>query len=57
MGRTLPEPFAGRRYTTRREPHAPLGRSAAAGRRHLRIVLLPDGETVRNAFFDRGYEP
>jgi hypothetical protein len=25
--------------------------------RHLRVVLLPDGETVHNAFFDRGFEP
>jgi hypothetical protein len=25
--------------------------------RHLRVVLLPDGETVHNAFFDRSFEP
>jgi hypothetical protein len=25
--------------------------------RHLRVVLLPDGETVHNAFFDRGFKP
>jgi hypothetical protein len=25
--------------------------------RWLRVVLLPDGETVHNAFFDRGLEP
>ena len=25
--------------------------------RHLRVILLPDGETVHNAFFDRGYKP
>ena len=25
--------------------------------RSLRVVLLPDGETVHNAFFDRGYRP
>jgi hypothetical protein len=24
--------------------------------RHLRVVLLPDGETVHNAFFDRSFE-
>jgi hypothetical protein len=24
--------------------------------RYLRVVLLPDGETVHNAFFDRGFE-
>jgi hypothetical protein len=23
--------------------------------RFLRVVLLPDGETVHNAFFDRGF--
>lgn len=28
-----------------------------AGGRFLRVVLLPDGETVHNAFFDRGYRP
>jgi hypothetical protein len=25
--------------------------------KHLRVVLLPDGETVHNAFFDRGFKP
>ena len=25
--------------------------------RHLRVVLLPDGETVHNAFFDRSFKP
>ncbi len=25
--------------------------------RSLRVVLLPDRETVHNAFFDRGYKP
>ncbi len=25
--------------------------------RYLRVVLLPDGETVHNAFFDRSFEP
>lgn len=24
--------------------------------RHLRVVLLPDGETVHNAFLDRGFK-
>ena len=28
-----------------------------AGGRFLRVVLLPDGETVHNAFFDRGFKP
>jgi hypothetical protein len=27
------------------------------GDRFLRVVLLPDGETVHNAFFDRGFVP
>jgi hypothetical protein len=25
--------------------------------RYLRVILLPDEETVHNAFFDRGYKP
>lgn len=25
--------------------------------RHLRVILLEDGETVHNAFFDRSFEP
>jgi hypothetical protein len=28
-----------------------------AGGRFLRVILLPDGETVHNAFFDRGFAP
>jgi hypothetical protein len=28
-----------------------------AGNRFLRVVLLPDGETVHNAFFDRRFVP
>jgi hypothetical protein len=28
-----------------------------AGNRYLRVVLLADGETVHNAFFDRRFEP
>ena len=31
-------------------------RIAEAGDRWLRVVLLEDGETVHNAFFDRGAE-
>lgn len=27
-----------------------------AGGRYLRVVLLPDGETVHNAFFDRSFK-
>ena len=30
---------------------------ADAGGRFLRVVLLEDGETVHNAFFDRGFTP
>jgi hypothetical protein len=25
--------------------------------RYLRVILLSDGETVHNAFFDRGFKP
>ncbi|MES1255441.1 MAG: hypothetical protein ABUS56_07535 [Acidobacteriota bacterium] len=28
-----------------------------AGDRVLRVILPPDGETVHNAFFDRGFTP
>lgn len=28
-----------------------------AGNRYLRVILLPDGKTVHNAFFDRSYRP
>jgi hypothetical protein len=28
-----------------------------AGGRHLRVILLRDGETLHNAFFDRGFKP
>ena len=27
------------------------------GGRHLRVILLPDGQTVHNAFFDRSFTP
>jgi hypothetical protein len=27
------------------------------GGRYLRVILLPDGETVHNAFFDRSFTP
>ncbi len=27
------------------------------GDRYLRVVLLPDGQTVHNAFFDRQFKP
>ncbi len=27
------------------------------GGRYLRVILEPDGETVHNAFFDRGFKP
>jgi len=28
-----------------------------AGGKYLRVILLPDKETIHNAFFDRGYKP
>lgn len=28
---------------------------AEMGGKYLRVILLPDGETVHNAFFDRGF--
>ena len=30
---------------------------AEAEGRYLRVILLPDGETVHNAFFDRSFTP
>ncbi|MES1944078.1 hypothetical protein PC39_08184 [Salinisphaera sp. PC39] len=33
------------------------GRIAEMEGRYLRVILLPDGETVHNAFFDRGFKP
>jgi hypothetical protein len=32
-------------------------RISEADDRYLRVVLLEDGETVHNAFFDRGFRP
>jgi hypothetical protein len=32
-------------------------RVAEMDNRYLRVILLPDGETVHNAFFDRRYRP
>jgi len=32
-------------------------RIAEMENRYLRVVLLADGETVHNAFFDRGFKP
>ena len=29
----------------------------SAASRYLRVVTEPDGETVHNAFFDRGFKP
>lgn len=28
-----------------------------AGGKYLRVILLEDGETIHNAFFDRTYKP
>jgi ribosomal protein L15E len=33
------------------------GRTPEMENRWLRVVLLSDGETVHNAFFDRGFTP
>jgi len=33
------------------------GKIAEMGDRRLRVVILPDGETVHNAFLDRSYRP
>ena len=33
------------------------GAIAEAKGYHLRVILLPDGETVHNAFFDRDFRP
>jgi hypothetical protein len=33
------------------------GKIAEMEDKYLRVVLLPDGETVHNAFFDRRFEP
>jgi hypothetical protein len=33
------------------------GKVAEMEGRYLRVILLEDGETVHNAFFDRGYKP
>jgi hypothetical protein len=33
------------------------GKIEEFGGRYLRVILLPDGETVHNAFFDRSFEP
>jgi hypothetical protein len=33
------------------------GRISEADGKYLRVILLPDGETVHNAFFDRGFRP
>jgi hypothetical protein len=30
---------------------------AGMGGKYLRVILLPDGETVHNAFFDRSFTP
>lgn len=30
---------------------------AEADGKYLRVILLPDGETVHNAFFDRSFRP
>lgn len=32
-------------------------RIAEYGNRYLRVICLPDGQTVHNAFFDRRFKP
>jgi hypothetical protein len=32
-------------------------RVAEMDERYLRVIMLPDRETVRNAFFDRSFKP
>jgi hypothetical protein len=32
------------------------GRIPEMGNRYLRVILLSDGDTVHNAFFDRGFK-
>ena len=32
------------------------GKVAQAGDKYLRVVVLEDGQTVHNAFFDRSYK-
>lgn len=32
------------------------GQIQAMGGRYLRVILLPDGETIHNAFFDRRFK-
>ena len=56
LGRELPWLDGVQRPT--RPPRVPMVLTRAeAGGRWLRVVLLADGETVHNAFFDRGFEP
>ncbi len=33
------------------------GKIEEYGGRYLRVVTLEDGETIHNAFFDRGFKP
>ncbi len=33
------------------------GKIEECGGTYLRVVLLEDGETIHNAFFDRGFKP
>jgi len=33
------------------------GQIPEMGGKHLRVILLRDGETVHNAFFDRSFKP
>jgi hypothetical protein len=44
-------------FREERQADGRIRRWTRVGDRYLRVVLLPDGETVHNAFFDRGFRP
>ncbi len=43
--------------TIQRTAEFAVGPIAEMGGRYLRVILLLDGETVHNAFFDRSFTP
>jgi hypothetical protein len=48
---------SGSRSDTARRSNSPLAQIDEMDGRYLRIILLPDQETVHNAFFDRTFRP
>lgn len=40
-----------------RQADGRIRRWTRVGDRYLRVIVLPDGETVHNAFFDRRFVP